>query len=127
MPVPFKAVARVNPADRTQPPLYYAQPVKRGTLTLRQLAKRASDMSSITVMDALSVIESLVQIIPEELGEGNIVRLGEFGSFSLSIKCEPAETPEALKSPSINGAKIIFRPGKIVKEKLEVISYEKVS
>ncbi|NLT50278.1 MAG: DNA-binding protein [Ignavibacteria bacterium] len=127
MAVQFKAVARVNPADRTKPPKFYAQAVSNGQMTLRQLAKRISDMSTVSSIDALAVLEGMLQVIPEELGNGKIVRLGEFGSFSVSIKSEAFDAPDNIKSNSGHGVKMQFRPGALVKEKLNAMTFEKIS
>jgi len=39
-------------------------------------------MCTVSSADTLAVLESMLTVIPEELAEGNIVELGDFGSFS---------------------------------------------
>ncbi|MDP4272153.1 MAG: hypothetical protein Q8909_18825 [Bacteroidota bacterium] len=61
------------------------------------------------------------------LGRGNIVRLGDFGSFNLIITGEGQETADKVTSKTINSSKVQFRPGKEVKNQLGAISYEKLA
>jgi len=46
------------------------------------LSKRITQMCTVTGPDTMAVLESMLEIIPEELAEGNIVEPGDFGSFS---------------------------------------------
>ena len=81
MAIPFSVVARVNPSDRTLPERFFVSTRSGGELTLRDMANRISSMSTLTTIDTLAVLEAFVQVIPEELANGRIVRLGDFGSL----------------------------------------------
>jgi predicted histone-like DNA-binding protein len=75
--------------------------------------------------DTMGAIESLLQNIPEYLARGYIVRLGELGSFYLSIQAEGSDSPESVRASKIKKNKIYFRAGKLVKQMLRNIKYEK--
>lgn len=65
-------------------------------------------------------------IILQELARGNIVDLGDFGSFSLRIRGEGADTAEEVSAHNITRTVAAFRPGKQFRQFLDDIEYEKL-
>ncbi|MFZ5820832.1 MAG: hypothetical protein ACOYYJ_13105 [Chloroflexota bacterium] len=59
------------------------------------------------------------------MARGNIVQLGEFGSFWLRIESEGAESEEAVNANSIKNVRPRFTPGKAFQEVLDKIAFEK--
>lgn len=112
MTIKLKSIALGNPSDPTAPKKYYAQTSGNGELTLRQLAKNISDGSTLRTTDVMAAIEGLLQEIRKALHDGKIVRLGEFGSFSLRVSSPGQDTAEAVTTKVVNKVKIGFRPGK---------------
>ena len=125
MAIKYKLVQKVNPAKPTDPKKFYANLVTRGEVSLRELAKEISTISTVSSPDVMAVIESLLQIIPKHLALGEIVRLGEFGSYSVRLSSEGAATEQTFNSSLIRGLNLNFRPGKEVEQVLQNISYEK--
>lgn len=125
MAVQYVIVERGKPGDPTTQRKFYAQAKSKGSISLRNLAKRIGDISTVSTIDTLAVLEALLQVIPQEIANGNIVRLGEFGNFMLTIKGEGAETEESFNSSNIKSNKLSFRPGKEFKQVLNSIVYEK--
>jgi len=111
MAIIYKPVPRWNPARKTDPPKYHAQSVNTGSISLRQLAKLISERATVKTADTMAVLEGMLEVIPAELGDGKIVRLGDFGTFSASIKSDGVETEDKLKSSHIHQVTIRFRPG----------------
>jgi len=64
-------------------------------------------------------------IIPDEMGQGNIVKLGEFGFFWVKVKTEASKTPEEVSSSKITGVAPCFTPGKEFKAQLKLFTFEK--
>ena len=112
--------------DETAPVKYYALTKSSGEMTLRKLAKRISSISTVSTVDTLAVLEALLQVIPEELAEGNIVRLGDFGSFYTTAKSEGTETEDEFNESLIKKTRIKFRPGHEVKSVLNNVQYKKL-
>jgi predicted histone-like DNA-binding protein len=75
--------------------------------------------------DTMAVIESLLQHIPQYLAEGKIVRLGELGSFYLSIQAEGSSDAKSVNASKIKRNKLHFRAGKLVKQMLKHLDYRK--
>ena len=125
MSIKFKVVARQNPSDRTQPAKFYAQAVSTGKTTLRPLSKKIEQISTVSSVDTMAVLEAFIQLIPEEMAESNIVKLGDFGSFSLTLNSEGAETEAAFTAGRIKKYTVRFRPGKLFKDVLNAAGYKK--
>ena len=71
-------------------------------------------------------LESFLQVIPQEIAKGNIVRLGDFGSFSLTVHSDGVATQEEVTASLIKSNKLHFRPGKQVEDQLHTVVYRKV-
>lgn len=125
MAVKFKVVERGNPLKPTDPKKFYATSVSNGEISLKQLSKRISSMSTVNSADVLAVLDTLIQAMNEELADGKIVRLGDFGSFQISISAQGMTTAQAVNSNSVTNTRINFRPGKDLKNMLQTLSFEK--
>ncbi len=52
-------------------------------------------------LQMMAILEALLKIIPQELAEGNIVELGDFGNFWLKANSEGAGTSEEVRATRI--------------------------
>lgn len=127
MAINYSLTQRVNLKDATAPRKYYAIAKSNGEETVRQLATEISKRSGLSSVDVFAVIEAFIDLIPEKVAEGKIVRLGDFGSFNVTISSEGAEKAEEFTSALIRGNSLNFRPGKLVQKVLDTIEYSKVS
>jgi predicted histone-like DNA-binding protein len=127
MPINYSLTQRVNLKDANAPRKFYAIAKSSGEETTRQLATEISKRTSLSSVDVLAVIEAFIDLIPERVADGKIVRLGEFGSFSVTISSEGVEKAEEFTSALIRGNSLNFRPGKLVQKVLDTIEYSKVS
>ena len=125
MSVNYNAVPRKNPGDPDATPKYYPSVVKSGDIKMRALAKRIAEISTVSTVDTMAVLEGLLTVLPQELADGNVVRLGDFGSFWLRVKTQGAETPEEVSANHILNVLPRFTPGKEFKQVLESIEFEK--
>lgn len=127
MSINYSLTQRVNLKDANAPRKFYAIAKSSGEETTRQLATEISKRTSLSSVDVLAVIEAFIDLIPEKVADGKIVRLGEFGSFSVTISSEGVEKAEEFTSALIRGNSLNFRPGKLVQKVLDTIEYSKVS
>lgn len=112
MAINFQAVPRKNPTKPGDPPKFYASPVYQGKLNLRKIAKEISERTSLSTVDTMAVLEALTQVLPFFLLEGNIVNLGDFGTFRINLHSTGVDKEEDLTSSNVTGYKLNFRPGK---------------
>jgi predicted histone-like DNA-binding protein len=125
MTVKFNVVARGNPGNPAAPKKHYPSVVASGRMTLRKLARRIADISTVSSGDTMAVLETMLNVIPEELAEGNIVELGDFGSFWLKNNAEGSDAPEDVSASHITRLLPRFNPGKEFKKTLQTVDYEK--
>jgi predicted histone-like DNA-binding protein len=125
MSVKYNVVERGNPSNPMAPKKFYPSIHFSGRLTLRELAEIAADRSTLTTSDFIAAVETFLAIIPKELTKGNIVELGDFGSFWLKTTTEGAETAEEVRAEQISTVLPRFIPGKQFKRTLNNIEFNK--
>jgi predicted histone-like DNA-binding protein len=125
MSVKFNIVERPNPQDREAPRKFYPSIQASGRMNLRKLSKRITQMCTVTGPDTLAVLESMLLVIPEELANGNIVELGDFGSFWLRNSADGSEQQENVSASNVTNVLPRFIPGKEFKKALTAIDFEK--
>ncbi len=125
MTVKFNVVERGNPSDLAAPKKYYPSIQSSGRVTTRELAEMAAERSTLSTMDMMAAIEGFLAIIPQQLARGNIVELGDFGSYWLKTSSEGIENPEDVRASQIVTILPRFNPGKKFKDVLKTIEYVK--
>lgn len=73
-------------------------------VTLAQIVKRVEKRSTVSSDDVKAVLDALQYEVIEALEAGNTVRLGDIGSFRLTIKSQGVETAAEAKK---KGAQLI--------------------
>lgn len=76
---------------------YYPQMAPTSPLTLDQIIKRVEKRSTVSSADVKAVLDALQYEVMEALASGSTVRLGDLGSFRLTMKSEGAETAAEAK------------------------------
>ena len=127
MPITFKAVARKNPRNPTEPAKYYAGILSDGKTTLNDLAKYAATVSTVSKADILAVLESTFEKIAQDVADGKIVYVGEYFTLQASGSSEGFDTPEQVTANAIKSVRTVFRPGKMIKDALKLSTYHKKS
>ena len=125
MSVKFNVVERGKPGSPETPKKFYPSIVASGKVSQRDVAKHAAEMSTVSIADTAAVVENFLQIIAQELAKGNIVQLGEFGSFWLRTETEGAEDEESVRANQIKNVLVRFTPGKEFQQVLDAIVFEK--
>ena len=107
------------------PKKFYANSIADGEVSLRNLSKEIAQTSSISESDVYATLIDLAKMLSKHLSDGKIVRLGDFGSFQISISSEGMDAMNKVNSSSIKSAKILFRPGLDLRDTLATLKYEK--
>lgn len=124
--VNIKPLRRSNPRDVEAPDQYYAKAVGSGVTDLRRLAHLISNQSTVRKADCLAVLEALQHNISDELGQGRIVKLGDFGTFQVGVRSAGAETEEQVSQSLVKSAHLNFRPGRDFKDLLKTLQFKLV-
>ena len=127
MSVKFNVTPRKDPRDQASEPKYYATVKSNGRVDTHGVARSINSMSTVSSVDTAAVLEAFLTVVPDQLADGRIVELGDFGSFRLSVSSEGAATPEEFTSRHITDVRVIFSPGKRFKGVLNNAEFQKVS
>ncbi|RRD62799.1 HU family DNA-binding protein [Tannerella forsythia] len=83
---------------------YYPQIAPATPMTINQIIKRVEKRSTVSSADVKAVLDALQYEVIDALESGNSVRLGDLGSFRLTIKADGMATAAEAKK---QGAKLI--------------------
>lgn len=104
---------------------YYATSVFTGEKNLEQLTKSIEKISTVSGADIRAVLYAMVDVITEELSDSQIVRLGELGSLRLNVSSEGKDTSRDVSASAIRSTKLVFTPGKKLKDMQKSLKFEK--
>jgi len=127
MSITFKILPRKNPQDITAPEKFYAAAIASGSVDMDRLAEQISYQCTVTESDCYAVLLALERNIIDALGQGQIVKLGKLGHFQVSISSEGKDTIEEVNANAITKSRILFRPGKRLRNLLTELSFKRAS
>jgi predicted histone-like DNA-binding protein len=127
MAVKFTVTPRKDPRDQNSQPKYYATVKSNGRADTHAIAKSINSMSTVSSVDTAAVLEAFLNVVPDKLADGNIVELGDFGTFRVSVSSEGAAAAEEVTARSITDVRVLFTPGKRFKRALNAAEFQKVS
>ncbi len=126
MSVKFTSIAKGQPGVKGGgQKKYYATAVTSGELDLDGLTKLIEKSSTVNGADIRAVLYAMVDTLVDNLANGEVVRMGELGSLRLSISSEGKEKEEDVSASSIVSSKVIFTPGKKIKNMLKTVEFRK--
>lgn len=126
MSIQVKVLQKRNPSDPKQPKKFYAQIIPAKEVTLRKLVDAIADRCTLTGSDIKAVLDSLMVTLKKELADGNIVRLGDLGSFRASVSSKGEDTEKKCTANSVKKARVIFVPSIELKEAVAGFSFSKL-
>ena len=125
--VTYSVSPRITPRDKEAAPKYYGQVQASGDISIREMAERIQSNCTVTKADVYAVLVALEDVIIDALKSGEIVRLGDLGSFQIGISSKGAETEKDYSDSLIKKARINFRPGTALAGMLTTLSFSKVA
>lgn len=124
MSVAYQLVLRPNPKDKLAVKKYYASVKNSGTTEFETLCTTISDRGTCIKGDIQAALDGLIFSMKQGLAEGRIIQLGEFGNFRMSVGGTGVEDSADYSTSMILRKKIIFTPGKLLKDMLKTISFK---
>lgn len=125
MSIKYNIIPRRDPRNQEAPVKYYPSIQSTGRLTVRQLAERMAQISTLSTVDTMAALEAFLQVVPQELLNGNIVDLGDFGSFWLRITSAGSNSETEVSKSNIGSVKSYFRPGTEFQKALKTAEFKK--
>ena len=124
--VTYSVSPRINPRDKEAAPKYYGHVQASGDIDLREMAERIQETCTVHKSDVFAVLIALEDVITDALKSGEIVRLGDLGTFQIGISSKGAETEKDYSDTLIKKARINFRPGSALVGILTNLTFQKV-
>ena len=124
--VTYSVAPRINPRDKEAAPKFYARAQASGDVSVREMAERIQASCTVTKADVQAVLVVLEDVIIDALKGGEIVRLGDLGTFQIGLSGKGSETEEDFSVSLIKKARINFRPGVALAGILTSLTYSKV-
>ena len=124
--VTYSVSPRINPRDKEAAPKFYGHVQASGDIDIREMAERIQQTCTVHKSDVFAVLVALEDVITDALKGGEIVRLGDLGSFQIGISSKGALTEEDHDVTMIKKARINFRPGTALSSILSNLSFQKV-
>jgi hypothetical protein len=73
------------------------------------------------------ILDELVNVMRRNLGKGEVVKVGELGSFQLQFGSTGTLTEKEFSHALIKSRRIVFRPGKLLKDAIKNYTFEKIA
>jgi len=121
----YKLIRKRNPSDPENYNKFHAIPVYNDLVSLKEISRYISKRSSLTSGDIVNVLTNLTEVLPEFLAEGKRVQLGDLGIFRLSFSSEGVDKESDFNVSKIRNTKIIFSPGKDMKNNIKNTRFKK--
>jgi len=127
MSVKYSVVERSNPRKPQDPKKFYAQAQGSGEMDFDSMCDDVSNRCTATKADISASISGALITIQQSLRKGEVVRFGDFGSFQIGVRSKGAGTQKDFNTGFIKGARIAFRPGKLLTTMLKTLEYSQVA
>ena len=92
--------------------LYYACSRRGNVIDFDGLAEIITEISSLSKGDILSSLTNIEQVMLWKLIDGDSVRFGDIGTFSIAVTSDGFENPEDITPDKVRATKIVFTPTK---------------
>ena len=125
--VTYSVAPRINPRDKDAAPKYYGRVQANGDVNIREMSERIQQSCTVHKADVQAVLLALEDVIIDALKGGEIVRLGDLGTFQIGVSGKGALTEEDYTPSLIQKARINFRPGVALAGSLSSLTYTKVA
>ena len=105
---------------------YCAMPTKRELVDIWKISKEIEKISTFSQADTFGVLYAMMTVIIDHIKNGDSVRLGDLGIFTLALKSKMEDGPEKVDAESIQEVMLKFRPSVRMKEELKNCEFKKI-
>ncbi|MGR5591974.1 HU family DNA-binding protein [Bacteroides thetaiotaomicron] len=123
MAILVKPVQRANPNDQEAPKKWYVTQVTTAQVDETQVAMDLADETTLNPSEAMMAIRQLRKILLRRLLGGESVKLGNWGSFSVTLSSTGADTRNAVTARNIRAVNLNFQPDEAFKNDLQKATF----
>lgn len=127
MPLGYKVKKTVFGFDKNKTEKYVATAQRNHTVSYDDILQEVAKQSRLSGGEVYTAIEALINVSITFMKQGHGVKLGDFGIFKPTFSAESQSTADTVTAETIVRKKILFQPGKKLKEfigGLSVVSYD---
>lgn len=114
----YRIVTRKNPKNHTQ--RHYPALVSPQPIFADQVIARIERRCTLASADVKAVVDAIEVELIDNLSEGKSVRLGDLGTFRLSLRTKGSLTPEEVSIEKIRGTHVVFTPSPKIRRAMSV-------
>ena len=128
MPAKYKLVLRKDMRKNAavDAKLYYANAKAAGTVSVYELCELIAEGSTASSGDVKLILDELIRVMRRSLGKGEVVQVGELGNFQLQFGSTGTATEKEFSQSLIKNKRILFRPGKMLRDAVNNYTFEKL-
>lgn len=119
MSILLKAIQRVNPLKKSEPKKWYPIQKSTGMIDETEVAELIADETTLNPAEALMAIRQLRKVLLRLLLNGNSVKLGNWGTFSVRLSTTGEADRAKLSALNVKQVNINFQPGEELKAALQ--------
>lgn len=123
MAILVKPIQRRNPLDPDAPKKWYVTQVTAAQVDETQVAMDLADETTLNPSEAMMAIRQLRKILLRHLLGGESVKLGNWGSFSITLSSTGAEKKELVSARNIKNVNLNFQADEAFKAELQKASF----
>ena len=126
MSIKYSLMELRNPLRPQDEKRVYAKAQVREKVGLNTITEEISYSTSRTDGDVMSALRALMRITHKHLADGDMVELGDFGTFQYQLSSDAADTKEEFTHANIRKVRLQFRPGRMWKPNVKDFQFERV-
>jgi predicted histone-like DNA-binding protein len=119
MAIYYTPVPKKNNINADEPVQYYPCAVAKAEIDFESLCEIVSSQCSASRADCYLVITALTDVLKDQLLQGNIVRMGNLGSFRTTLSGLPSESADKVSRYKIKKCNLAFKPSKNIQNALK--------
>ena len=119
MSIFLKAVQRINPSEPDEPKKWYPVQYTTKRVDESEVAMLIADETTLNPMEAAMAIRQLRKVVQRLLLDGKSVKLGDWGTFNITLNTEGAERKEDLTARNVKRVNINFQPADEMKAAMQ--------
>ena len=119
MSIFLKAVQRINPSEPDEPKKWYPVQYTTKRVDESEVAMLIADETTLNPMEAAMAIRQLRKVVQRLLLDGKSVKLGDWGTFNVTLNTEGAERKEDLTARNVKRVNINFQPADEMKAAMQ--------
>jgi len=123
MAILIKPIQRVNPQKPTEAKKWYITQVTTALVDETQMAMDIADETTLNASEAMMAIRQLRKILLRRLLSGESVKLGNWGSFSVTINSEGVGSKDVVSARQIKSVNLNFQPDAEFKAELQKATF----